>query len=65
MLSKSHYFAFTYNLELSVANSLAAISCGSWQIECIILDIGERALNVALEEFIMATKARCNTQYKT
>jgi 2-isopropylmalate synthase len=58
LLSKSHYFAFTYNLELSVAKSLAAISYGARQIECIILDIGERALNVALEEFIMATKTR-------
>lgn len=46
------------DLGLAVANSLAAVQAGARQVEGSINGIGERAGNMALEEFIMAVKTR-------
>lgn len=46
------------DLGLAVANSLAAIRAGARQVECTVNGIGERAGNAALEEIVMALKAR-------
>jgi 2-isopropylmalate synthase len=46
------------DLGLAVANSLAAIQNGARQVEGTINGIGERAGNMAIEEFIMAIKTR-------
>jgi 2-isopropylmalate synthase len=46
------------DLGLAVANSLAGIRAGARQVECTINGIGERAGNAALEEVVMALKAR-------
>ncbi|CAL4042824.1 2-isopropylmalate synthase [Buchnera aphidicola (Phyllaphis fagi)] len=46
------------DLGMAVANSISAISAGARQVEGTINGIGERAGNAALEEIIMAIKAR-------
>src|ERR1700690_540140 len=46
------------DLGLAVANSLAAVQNGAWQVECTIHGIGERAGNAALEEVVMAINTR-------
>lgn len=46
------------DLGLAVANSLAAVQAGARQVEGSINGIGERAGNMALEEFIMAIRTR-------
>jgi len=46
------------DLGLAVANTLAAVSAGSKEVQCTINGIGERAGNAALEEVIMAIKVR-------
>ncbi|MGH7475962.1 MAG: 2-isopropylmalate synthase [Longimicrobiales bacterium] len=46
------------DLGLAVANSLAAIEGGARQVECTVNGIGERAGNAALEEVVMALRAR-------
>ncbi len=46
------------DLGLAVANSLAGVRAGARQVECTINGIGERAGNAALEEVVMALKAR-------
>ncbi|ASK78299.1 2-isopropylmalate synthase [Paraphotobacterium marinum] len=46
------------DLGLSVANSISAVQAGARQVECTINGIGERAGNCALEEVVMAIKAR-------
>ena len=46
------------DLGLAVANSLAGIEAGARQVECTINGIGERAGNAALEEIVMALRAR-------
>jgi 3-isopropylmalate/(R)-2-methylmalate dehydratase large subunit len=46
------------DLGLAVANSLAGVRAGARQVECTINGIGERAGNAALEEIVMALKAR-------
>ncbi len=46
------------DLGLAVANSLAAVKAGARQVECTVNGIGERAGNAALEEIVMALKAR-------
>jgi len=48
------------DLGLAVANSIAAINAGARQIECTINGIGERAGNAALEEVVMALRARAD-----
>ncbi len=49
----------THNdLGFAVANAIAAIQNGARQVECTVNGIGERAGNVALEEFIMALRTR-------
>jgi 2-isopropylmalate synthase len=48
------------DLGLAVANSLAGIGAGARQVECTINGIGERAGNAALEEVVMALKARAS-----
>lgn len=48
------------DLGLAVANSLAAVKSGARQVECTINGIGERAGNAALEEIVMALRARTN-----
>jgi len=48
------------DLGLAVANSLVAVQNGARQVEGTINGIGERAGNVALEEIIMAIKARAD-----
>jgi len=48
------------DLGMAVANSLAAVGAGARQIECTINGIGERAGNAALEEIVMAMKARAD-----
>jgi 2-isopropylmalate synthase len=48
------------DLGLAVANSLAAIEAGARQVECTINGIGERAGNAALEEIVMALRARAD-----
>jgi 2-isopropylmalate synthase len=46
------------DLGLAVANSLSAIMAGADEVQCTINGIGERAGNAALEEIVMALKAR-------
>ena len=46
------------DLGLAVANSLAAIKQGARQVECTINGLGERAGNAAMEEIVMAIRAR-------
>src|SRR5690554_3386049 len=46
------------DLGLAVANSLAAVLNGAWQVECTINGLGERAGNAALEEIVMAVRTR-------
>ncbi|WP_417793650.1 2-isopropylmalate synthase [Terasakiella pusilla] len=46
------------DLGMAVANSLAAIQGGARQVECTINGLGERAGNAALEEIVMALRAR-------
>ena len=46
------------DLGLAVANSLAAIKAGAFQVEGCINGIGERAGNASLEEIIMAVDTR-------
>ena len=46
------------DLGLAVANSLAAIQAGAFQVEGCINGIGERAGNASLEEIIMAVDTR-------
>jgi len=46
------------DLGLAVANSLSAILAGADEVQCTINGIGERAGNAALEEIVMALKAR-------
>ena len=46
------------DLGLAVANSLAAVKAGARQVECTVNGIGERAGNAALEEIVMALRAR-------
>jgi 2-isopropylmalate synthase len=46
------------DLGLAVANTLAAVYNGATQVECTINGIGERAGNAALEEIVLALKAR-------
>ena len=46
------------DLGLAVANSLAAVGAGVYQIECTINGIGERAGNAALEEIVMGLVVR-------
>src|SRR5262249_26571573 len=46
------------DLGLAVANSLAAVRAGARQVECTINGIGERAGNEALEEVVLALRAR-------
>ena len=48
------------DLGLAVANTLAAVSAGTRQVECTINGIGERAGNASLEEVIMATRVRAD-----
>jgi len=48
------------DLGLAVANSLAAIKAGARQVEGTINGIGERAGNTALEEVVMALRARAD-----
>jgi len=46
------------DLGLAVANTMAAIAAGAWQVECTINGIGERAGNASLEEIVMAMRVR-------
>ena len=46
------------DLGLAVANTLAAVSAGSKEVQCTVNGIGERAGNAALEEVIMAIQVR-------
>lgn len=46
------------DLGLAVANSLAAVANGAYQIECTVNGIGERAGNASLEEVVMALFTR-------
>jgi 2-isopropylmalate synthase len=46
------------DLDLAVANSIAAIQNGARQVECTINGIGERAGNASLEEIVMALRTR-------
>ncbi len=46
------------DLGMAVANSLAAVRAGARQVECAVNGIGERAGNAALEEIVMAMRAR-------
>ena len=46
------------DLGMAVANSLAAVSNGTRQVECTINGLGERAGNASLEEVVMAIKTR-------
>lgn len=46
------------DLGLAVANSLAAVQVGVYQLECAVNGIGERAGNAALEELAMALHTR-------
>jgi 2-isopropylmalate synthase len=48
------------DLGLAVANTLAAITAGSRQVECTINGIGERAGNAALEEIAAALHVRAD-----
>jgi 2-isopropylmalate synthase len=48
------------DLGLAVANSLAALDAGARQIECTVNGIGERAVNAALEEVVMALRVRAD-----
>ncbi|MEX1183736.1 MAG: 2-isopropylmalate synthase [Gemmatimonadota bacterium] len=48
------------DLGLAVANSLAGVEAGARQVECTINGIGERAGNAALEEIVMALRARAD-----
>jgi 3-isopropylmalate/(R)-2-methylmalate dehydratase large subunit len=46
------------DLGLAVANTLAGISAGARQVECVVNGLGERAGNAALEEIVMALHTR-------
>lgn len=46
------------DLGMATANALAGVRAGARQVECTINGIGERAGNTALEEVVMALKAR-------
>jgi 2-isopropylmalate synthase len=46
------------DLGLAVANSMAALEAGAFQVECTINGIGERAGNASLEEIVMAMRVR-------
>ncbi|HVP55178.1 MAG TPA: 2-isopropylmalate synthase [Candidatus Eisenbacteria bacterium] len=48
------------DLGMAVANSIASVEAGARQVECTINGIGERAGNASLEEFVMATRVRCD-----
>jgi 2-isopropylmalate synthase len=48
------------DLGLACANSIAAVQNGARQVEGTINGIGERAGNVALEEFVMALRTRAD-----
>jgi 2-isopropylmalate synthase len=48
------------DLGMAVANSLAAVRGGARQVEGAMNGIGERAGNCAVEEFVMALKARAD-----
>src|SRR5436309_5087964 len=49
------------DLGMAVANSMAVIGAGVWQIECTINGIGERAGNASLEEVAVALAVRKDT----
>ncbi|MFA5881005.1 MAG: 2-isopropylmalate synthase, partial [Eubacteriales bacterium] len=53
------------DLGLAVANSLAAVTNGAYQIECTVNGIGERAGNASLEEVVMALYTRSRYFEKT
>lgn len=46
------------DLGMATANALAAVRAGARQIECTINGIGERAVNCALEEVVVALRTR-------
>lgn len=46
------------DLGMATANALAGVAAGARQVECTINGIGERAGNTAMEEVVMALKAR-------
>ncbi len=46
------------DLGMAVANTLAGVRNGAYQVECTINGIGERAGNAALEEIAMALRTR-------
>ena len=48
------------DLGLAVANTLAGVEAGARQVECTVNGIGERAGNAALEEVVMALRARAD-----
>jgi len=49
------------DLGMATANSLAGVEAGARQVEVTINGVGERAGNTALEEIVMAIKARRET----
>jgi 2-isopropylmalate synthase len=51
------------DLGLALANSITAIAEGATQVHCTVNGIGERAGNVALEEFVAALVTR-STEFK-
>ena len=55
-----HDYLFIYHndLGLAVANSLAAAKSGARQVECTGNGLGEKAGNAAMEEIVMALRAR-------
>ncbi len=58
------------DLGMATANALAAVRAGARQVECTINGIGERAGNCALEEIVVALRARadvfgCETAFAT
>jgi 2-isopropylmalate synthase len=58
------------DLGMATANALAAVRAGARQVECTINGIGERAGNCALEEIVIALRARadvfgCRTHFQT
>src|SRR3546814_15951860 len=53
------FSAHTHNdLDLAVANALAAVQAGARQVECTINGIGARAGNASMEEIVMAMRTR-------
>ncbi len=46
------------DLGMATANALAGVKAGARQVECTINGIGERAGNTAMEEVVMALRAR-------